>query len=251
MAKEVVKKDEANVPANVPAIDFSKIDMKELVEENMAGEALSASVMSKVSTPLGGGTVFNFTHAGKEIETKTLDVVIVYNRLTRALFEAGDSGSNIPLCRSDDMMHGFGEPGGKCLQCPKAAWVKQDGRNIKPPCGVRRFCYMLFEEIDSIFPMVLGVPSMSLSNAKTYFGTLVGMGKSASQVVTRITATPKTSGNNKFSVLNFEFLKDVDNPALFKEYRSTIMQKIIDSISVENYYNSMEDQDPMQAGGLG
>lgn len=50
------------------------------------------------------------------------------------------------LCRSNDGMHGEGDPGGECSKCPMAQWKENaSGANFPPPCifSYNYICYVV------------------------------------------------------------------------------------------------------------
>jgi len=62
-----------------------------------------------------------------------LVVIPVLNSRSRILFGDYDNSEGI-LCSAQDAKIGSGDPGGECLHCPKATWIRSEKGTTPPPC---------------------------------------------------------------------------------------------------------------------
>ena len=154
-----------------------------------------------------------FKHSDKEKSTATLEVVILYRRETRALFE---KGSNDPVCRSDDgkvpardmplwdlervNLDKRGEVSvprfpGQCQNCPFSEWID----NSPPACGNS---YVLLVDRGDGDLAQLRVKGTSIKPYRDFIAKKPH-GKPTYFYRTTISSVPKEKGMNRWSEMRF------------------------------------------------
>jgi hypothetical protein len=155
-----------------------------------------------------------FKHSDMEKSTATLEVVILYRRETRALFE---KGSNDPVCRSDDgkvparnmplwdlervILDKKGEVSvpnfpGQCNNCPFSEWID----NSPPACGNS---YVLLVDRGDGDLAQLRVKGTSIKPYRDFIAKKPH-GKPTYFFRTTITAVPKEKGMNRWFEMRFK-----------------------------------------------
>ncbi|MDD4986627.1 MAG: hypothetical protein PHQ43_12775 [Dehalococcoidales bacterium] len=177
MSTELAKID------NFAALKIATEDLKEILQENLGGQRISASELDRIKIPSGGGTTWEVpTLSGME-DTKAVTGVVIYFRNQNGYWkEAYDGQSNPPDCASNDGVVGVGDPGGECALCP----LNQYGSDGKgKACKNMRTLFILREA--DVLPLVLTLPPTSLKDARKYFLRLASKGVPYYGVVTEIT----------------------------------------------------------------
>ena len=182
MAKELAVKQMAEFPALAQDIKTLQAAMA----ENLGGASISPFDLDKVQIPSGGGLAW--TVATLEGETSVSEVmgIIVHVQNARAYWKEsfGESGGGTPPdCISDDALVGIGDPGGRCAECPNAAFGS-DARHRGQACKLIQRLFLLRD--GDMLPVVVNLPPGSLKNARKYLLRLVSNGIKASGVVTKI-----------------------------------------------------------------
>lgn len=150
-------------------------DIKEVMEENLAGERLSMSSLDRIKVPGAGATAWEVETLNGVEHKPELRGVVVYERKTRTYWEKSfdeTGGGEDPDCSSEDGMHGIGAPGGDCDLCPLGQF--DPITNERPKCRDGRQLYLLSQ--GSILPVVLNVPPSSLKNYTTFKARLASAG---------------------------------------------------------------------------
>ena len=156
------------------ALDMSDEDMREMVEaiqENLAGQNISARDLKKITVPAQGMTKWVVSDAnGKEEYVDELEGIIVHLQTPRAYWSQplDMSKRTPPDCSSQDGIKGVGEPGGDCNACPFNEWGSATtGRGTGKACKEQRLLYVLFPE--DFLPTVVQGPVTSIESLKKYF----------------------------------------------------------------------------------
>jgi len=185
----------------------AELDVSEILDENLADEDFNPSDITRIKVPSGGGSTFEVpTVSGpeptKEIEGMILKIVPMRMYWKTGL-EDGDSGP--PDCRSDDMIEGIGDPGGKCANCPMNQFGS-DERTGGKLCKEKRNIFLLTPQ--ALLPYNLSCPVKSIGNLKKYKQDLTREGYGLSRVTTRIALeSDKNKNNITYSRLTFQFGK--------------------------------------------
>ena len=139
------------------------VALVQTIRENMGGEEISPADLNVVKMPTGGSTTWEIPTAGESVATKTITGIIVHITRRRAFWKPGPLGSP-PDCRSSDMLNGFGDPGGDCLDCPNAKFssAKNDDGTDGPgqACTEKKLIFILRE--GQHLPDVIGASPGSL-----------------------------------------------------------------------------------------
>lgn len=188
-------------------------DLTQIIEENFGGSALTLADLDKIKLPGSGGKMWEVPSLMDDDSTREeLKGVIIgwadkKSWWVKSFAESG--GKEQPDCRSNDMVHGVGNPnafyndkeealmaGGKiglpvrgsggflCSTCPHNQFGSAPNGGGKS-CQDKRFLVILLE--DSIIPVLLRAPATSITPLKAYFKRLAGARKSYLSVVTALT----------------------------------------------------------------
>lgn len=195
------------------------VSITDLVKENLGGERISSTDLTKIPIPAGGGKTWTVETIDGELDVKQLDGIIVYTTLTRAYWEQSyeeSGGGSPPDCVSYDCMTGQGNPGGSCLECPMAEWGS--GKTERgQACQQRRPIFLVRPE--EAMPYVISAPPTSIKAAKQYLLKLASNGLKHHERITRMILLPdKNQDGIKFSKIHFSVAGPVSNPEFWAEY---------------------------------
>jgi hypothetical protein len=194
-------------------------EFTQIIEENFGGSQLTLADLDKVKIPSGGATSWSVMSAAEEgeVETKELQGIIIAwadkkSWWVKSYAESG--GKEQPDCKSNDMVHGIGNPnkhlnqkeeqlvadgkanayarevlvpdsGGKrgflCATCPHNVFGSAPQGGGKA-CQDKRF--ILFLPVDSVLPVLIRVPATSITPIKDYFKRLASSRLSYLGVIT-------------------------------------------------------------------
>jgi hypothetical protein len=198
------------------ALATSNIDnMVRIIQDNLgsAGQ-LSIGDLTRLTVPPGGGTAWEIPNpiaGSKPRHESELDVVIVFSKDQKAFWKEpigkDGGGGSPPDCRSTDMIHGVGDPGGYCNggvdaqpePCPFNVFGSaNEGEGEGKACKDLRFLFIL--EGKSRLPKLLVVPPTSLKAVRRYYISLAESEMQYTDVVTRLELeTDKNAGGVKYS----------------------------------------------------
>lgn len=157
MSKEIAKQE----VAEFPALAVSAEDLRIAIQENLGGGTLSPFDLERVKVPSGGNLFWTVPTLDGEDSAKEIIGIIVGAHNFRTFYKDQFSGGNEPPdCKSDDMVTGYGTPGGPCKACPNNVWGS--GRNGKgKACQEKKRVFLL--RPGEMLPLVIVLPVMSLS----------------------------------------------------------------------------------------
>lgn len=200
-------------------------ELTELLTDNLGDESFSPGDLTRIKVPAGGGTTFEIPTPKGEIEVKEIEAVVLKVAPVRLYWkqgfdEAGGEGTP-PDCRSDDLIHGHGDPGGECASCPMNQWPEDGSRKAKP-CSERRIIYVL--PPTSLLPYALSCPVKSIGNWKSYCLALSSAGVSVYKTTTVISLKKEKNNNGiSYSQLSFRQGRPLtpEQTAMVKAYRDS------------------------------
>lgn len=219
-----------NLPLALTAEHSSSIS--ELVSENLgAGATLNLSDLKRIKIPAGGITQFEIPNVltGESDYVKELYGVVIGHKVGKAFWarEYGSDGSTgtPPDCRSDDGIHGIGNPnpdnnqdfhiaqdefGYLCETCPNNEYgTARGGEGAGKACKDLRF--MFFFSGDALLPQVIVAPPTSLKPMKDYFLGLINNGMIVRNVITKFELTKQTNkGGIAYAQLKATVHKQLD-----------------------------------------
>jgi len=206
-------------------------NIREAIAENMSGQKLNIQNLEQVKVPSGGNSTWEFTNIdGEEISGKELVGVILEAISSRAYYSvdfATSGGGTPPDCSSADCVTGVGSPGGNCSRCPLGQFGS--GKNGGQACSERRRLF-LFHEQNDIWPIVLNVPSTSISPLGKYMFKLSRNGKKRSAVETIFTIEKTKSATGiEYGKIKFEMGKDVEDVEYMVALKEQITPLLIDN----------------------
>lgn len=178
----------------------------DVVKDNLGGEQISESSLDTVKMPSGGSTSWTIPTLKGDVDSKTLDGVIVFSKLVRAYWQTSydeGGGNDLPDCASKDSKQAFPVnaeftppattfpegAGFACSTCELAQFGSApDGRG--QACQQRRQLFMLTK--DDVLPIVVSLSPTSLKAASDYMLRLTRGGVPYWRVVTSITLEKHT-----------------------------------------------------------
>lgn len=176
---------EITVPSagNYIALNHSTQEIKEILDDNLAGADIGEFDLPRIKIPAGGGRTWEIPSLEGVESTQELDGIVVAFKRTRAYWHGDADGGSPPACRSADALVGVGSPGGDCRSCPMARYGShENGRG--QACAEKEVWFIL--RPNSFLPVVLSLPGTSLKNAKGYRLALASEAKRLAAVTTTI-----------------------------------------------------------------
>jgi len=217
--REVVVATEATEYAAVTM----NVDITSIIKANLGNVKINPLDLDKISIPAGGGKIWTYDTIDGEKDAKHIEGIIVYTATARVYWSISydESGGGAPPdCVSVDLIHGRGEPGGLCLQCPLSEFGSAPNTRSQA-CRERRFIFIVMP--DAALPYVINLPPTSLNSAKKYLLRLASNGINFYERITRIELEPdKNADGVKFSKAKFSVAGPVPNPGFWKEYSEKI-----------------------------
>ena len=204
MSNDIIKKENNEINDAGFATQADMQWLSDAMSEDCAGIDLQ---LDRIKIPAGGSTAFEIPSAdGNDSEmVKEITGVILYNHPANAYYtDKYTGGSNPPDCGSFDGIHGSGNPGGNCKNCPFNKFGSGEGKS--KACKNRRMLYILRE--GELFPVILNLPVGSSGAYKNYVKRLLTQRNSLSRVVTSISLKKAMSDSNiAYSQASFKFVR--------------------------------------------
>jgi hypothetical protein len=168
-----------------------------LIDENLVGGNFSPFNFSRIKVPSGNDTEFKVETASGVERHSSLTGVITAFRAARAYWKRpyGTGRSGPPDCSSKDGFLGEGDPGGRCTDCPFAAFGtahSPDGSG-GPGTACKELRQLLVLLPGQMLPHLLAIPPTSLANFTKYSLNLISAGASYWAVTTRMALESATS----------------------------------------------------------
>lgn len=194
-------------------MSLKDFNMSKAMSEELIGLDIR---FEKIKIPSSGSTIFEVPGANpnEPDAVKEFSAVILYHHPLYAFYKTKyTGGNNPPDCGSFDGITGKGVPGGKCSKCLNNQFGT--GENESKACKNRRRVYVLRE--GDIFPLLLSIPTSSLTPFTRYLISIMSINKKLNNVVTRFKLIKATNaGNIEYSQAQFLMGRDltVDESAL-------------------------------------
>lgn len=185
MSKET--KDLAVQTAEFSALQQDLGALREALMENLGGAELTPFDLDRIGIPAGGGLAWTVPTLEGETSSPEVLGIIVGIQNARAYWATpfgSGTGDMPPDCTSADAVHGVGNPGGECKECPFALFGS-DTRQRGQACKLIQRHFVL--RAGDNLPVTINLPPGSLKGARKYLLRLVSAGHKASAVVTRYT----------------------------------------------------------------
>lgn len=235
MSNELVKLE------NYAALQMNALELKEVLQENLGGEAISAFELDRVKVPSGGGTTWEVPTLEGVEDAKAIEGVVIYFKNQNAYWkEKYDGQNNPPNCVSNDGMVGIGTPGGDCAVCPLNAFGSEGKGKA---CKNMRPLFVLRE--GDVLPLVLTLPPTSLKDARKYFLRLASKGIPYYGVITEITLDKDKNENGitySKAKLSLKGRLDPDTVKKLKAFQDSL-KPALDAVKVdrESYFPDEEE----------
>jgi len=161
------------------------------LEANLGGAELDVFSFDTITLPLGGAEMWQInTLDGVQAEKEITGIITWWTERRRYYSDVYTGDNRPPDCFSNDLIHGEGEPGGFCSECPLNQWGSGIGPDGEPSrgkaCSQYRLLFINRGE-EAILPDVVIVPPTSLANSRQYFFSLIKQNLPHYAVVTKIT----------------------------------------------------------------
>jgi hypothetical protein len=174
----------------------------QLLSENDSLRNFSILNLPRILVGSGGGTSFRIQGLAGEETERELRGVMVAVRPARVFWRenyAGGGSGKPPDCSSKDGLVGYGDPGGRCSECPNARFGSAVQPNGQPGNGqaCKDIRQILFLRPDEVMPHLLNVPPTSLKAYMTYSMALFSRQIQYWAVETKLTLEKATSDAGK------------------------------------------------------
>lgn len=215
-------------PTNYVAVKMN-VDVTEVIRTNLGNVKISALDLDQIKIPAGGGKIWTYETIDGEEDAKAIEGIIVFTTTTRVYWETSyeeSGGGSPPDCVSIDMIHGRGNPGGLCPQCPLSEFKsapprKGQDESRAQACQERRFVFIVLPI--AALPYVINLPPTSLNPSKRYLLRLASSGIKFHERITRVELEPdKSADGHKFSKAKFSVAGPVSNPEFWEDYSKKI-----------------------------
>ncbi len=168
-----------------------------------------------------GHELFKMNDADESTPTQ-LECVLMDSIKYRSLFEFADQEEatcksigcvvgkpNAEMVKKSGFKEYFNKYEARCAECPAAQWGSAGAGQA---CRDKRNMMILPRDIG--IPHLLRAPTMSIKNHDNYWRKLINGNKHPCAVWTRLTLTHDSRGSQEWSVLNFEYIGDVERELL-------------------------------------
>jgi len=192
MTKE--KKDSAlAVRDNYLIAKLQPQEVAAVIEENLSDENITQFDLERIKVPAGGGTSWEIENieTGETDSLKEIEGIIVFIKPGRLKWNDPDALGEMPDCRSDDCITGYGDPGGNCLKCEFAQFGSDPKGGRGQWCKEIRLVFVLGE--DSLLPKIIKFPPTSLRSLIQYLAKLTSIMKRRSAVITKFALQKDTN----------------------------------------------------------
>lgn len=214
-------------------VAFDGFDWKDVVKDNLGGQAPGAFDLPRIRIPSGGGMAWTVPTLEGPEPAKEISGVIIHWQTMRGYWkvpfdQAG--GGAPPDCASNDGEIGVGEPGvdwaqgeahagGTCSTCPLNQFGS--GKDKAKACKEVRMLFLLRE--GDILPVAVPLAPMSIKPCKDYFMGLASEKRRPYHTVETVLQLEQavSGGNIKYSKAKFGFgrLLTPEETAYVSEYR--------------------------------
>lgn len=217
--------------------------LTKMIEENI-GADMTAFDLPRVKVPAGGGSFWEVMTLAGVKPAESIEGVIMARTDGKKYWEKGvdeAAGEKTPPdCRSEDRVHGYGNPGGLCRDC-KLNEFESAKKGSGKAC--RDFTDLYILQKESVLPTVIQVPPTSLKNLKQYGVNLMNFGCSIHDVVTRFSLASEMKSGSKTAIIQFESVSPVpeEMKPFIKGYSASVKALVQESI---DNARKMQDTQP-------
>lgn len=178
-------KEVATVSQNsVMEYGANSVNLAALMAEEMEGLTLS---FDRIKIPAGGGLAYEVPSDNPDNPdmAKEFNAVILYHHPVHAYYKEKYTGGNTPPdCSSNDGQTGLEMETGEVKNCSECEFNKfGSGESGGKACKQRRRLYIL--RPDEALPVILSIPTCSLSDFSKYITRLLSRGNRSNSVVTK------------------------------------------------------------------
>ncbi len=185
MSNEIVKKEKQFISNNV--------GMSETLFEEMAGLNIT---FDRIKVPSGGGIAYEVPSDNPDepdLQKEFSAVILHHHPILSYYKEKYTGGNEAPDCSSSDGINGFERETGECKVCKDCPLNKfGSGENGGKACKTKRRIFIIRQ--GEALPVVLTLPTGSITDFSKYIMRLVSKGKKSNQVVTKFSL--KKAQNN-------------------------------------------------------
>jgi hypothetical protein len=188
-----------------------------LIDENLGGQQFDPLSLSRIKVPSGDDREFKVeTASGVERASAVIGMITAF-RPARAYWKKpyGSGRVGPPDCSSRDGFMGEGDPGGRCTECPMAAFktARLPDGSAGPGQACKDLRQLLILLPGQMLPHLLNVPPTSLGNFTKYSLNLISAGLSYWTVTTKLTLEAATSvGGVNYGKIRFTLYESLGEP---------------------------------------
>lgn len=163
-------------PTPYAIMTVDAVEVADALAVNTGGQRINAFDLDLIKVPSAGLTTWTVPSLEGDVETKTIEGIVIMQRTIRSYWARGleeSGGGSPPDCSSQDGAVGRGDPGGECMECPLAQFGS-DARGRGQACKQNRLLFLLTPE--SVLPMVVKIPPSSIKPVQSFMLKLSGRG---------------------------------------------------------------------------
>lgn len=208
-------------------------EVRDVIAGALAGGTVTEFQLDRVHVPGAGGTTWTIPTLEGDIETKTIEGVIVGYKMTRGYwpkpYSAGDPTP--PDCASNDGVTGTGDRGPHgsgpqdCRTCPLAQWgtkLREGKQTRSQACKAMMPVFLLTPR--SMLPVVITVPPSSLKSVTPYPLRLAGQGINWWGCISQFTLEKETVGGYPTAVVKTKFVSrlSAEQTEALRQYKEAL-----------------------------
>jgi hypothetical protein len=246
-------------------------DLQQVVAENFGATGLTLADLDKIKIPSAGATKWEIPSVLEDEDDTRKELVGVIigwadkkSWWVKSFAESG--GKEPPDCKSNDMVHGVGNPlasfnekemmlmqdgkvgkpvrataGYLCVTCPHNQFGSAQNGGGKS-CQDKRFLVMLLQ--DSVIPILIRAPATSILPLKQYFKRLAGAKRSYLSVLTSLSLI-KIEGKIPYSQIQVKAVRylTADETAMVRDLRVPFQAALDAEDAVEQGYTEKDAAD--------
>lgn len=198
----------------LPALTNDPTAVLEAIAENIGSAGLSASNLTRIKVPSGGGTFFEIPSLdGVQAEKELIGTIVFHHSERRYYdrpFDEAAEDDRMPTCQSADGLLGIGKPGGSCQACALSKFGSSPGKNGQPgkgqACSERKTLYMIRGE--QMIPDLVSIPPTSLAPCTDFLFSLAKSGIKFHQALVSISLKKeKNAAGVEYAEMEFRYLR--------------------------------------------
>lgn len=198
------KQETAIVPAKQYKIVTHHERAVDILKTNIGPGGITERDLTQIRIPAGGGLQWCIpTLEGDKYVDAFYGVPLMFldERAHWSIPYSESGGGGPPDCKSCDLMHGVGTPGGDCDSCEKNKWT--DTKTGRKECTINRALFICGP--DDFIPFVLAMPITSRKECISFFVKLSQFGLQHFEAILKFTLVEAVNKSGiKYSKVEIE-----------------------------------------------